>query len=785
MRVDDQAGDEPLSYLHAVPDTKTAGCYGDEQSPNTTSSWRLPTPSRGLVPTKRFLERLRSFGNPNNIPLPFAKKRYGHGEEWIKGVLLFTWAAGLILVINIILTVIAIALACTGSWNSGNVERAVVYEGSCSLIDDWKIGLHFLINVLSTALLAASNYAMQCLCAPTRAAVDRAHAKNRWLDIGVLSLRNFTEMDTRRKVLWLILLASSLPIHMLVARFNSAVFSSVTSSKYELAVIPTDFAPDESLVDKRDAEKFHSVTGFDADEIRNDILSGSLRNISLAECAMLSGVPVGTEIGLLLVVTDRQYSYERSGWLDRINATGTEAWDYRYTGSMWTSQIMKTLNDEYYVNPEHWQYPSWSFRNTTSPSTNHSSGDWQDYGDLYKGPKYSNDGAILSNYILIHNPDEPALRNVLDTASIWQNATWARQLDVRIDTPRENGVSLSSGGGPGVVIPSYCLVKPVDAHCELYTNIPICVVVIACNIIKLVCIYLAARMRQKEILLTIGDAIASFLDYPDATTKGKSSIFLLCLAGSVYGYYRGVDLLNDPIGASLGIGRQSIGDTILLTGSSVTSLVLLCNTPQLLLSILYYLCNATMSAMLATAEYNSYATTPTHKPLRTSWPRGQQHSTYYLSIPWRYGLPLLIISTTLHWLLSLTFFLVLSQRRDPGQNVISSPDVGQVGFSLFGLFLTLVIGVSAFLVLAALAMRPLRGGMPIAGSCSLAISAACHPLEDDSQASGEKVIWGVVRSAGGGGGIDGGGLTQFSREIDGFGGASGYVHCSFTSRDRG
>jgi hypothetical protein len=158
--------------------------------------------------------------------------------------------------------------------------------------------------------------------------------------------------------------------------------------------------------------------------------------------------------------------------------------------------------------------------------------------------------------------------------------------------------------------------------------------------------------------------------------------------------------------------------------------------------------------MLAAAEYNSYsyATTATHKPLRTSWrrPGTAQRSTYYLSIPWRYGIPLLAISTTLHWLLSLTFFLVLSQRRDPGQNVISSPDVGQVGFSLFGLFLTLVIGVSAFLVLAGLALRPLRGEMPIAGSCSMAISAACHPPEDDSQASGETVIWGVVRSAGGG-----------------------------------
>jgi hypothetical protein len=105
MPAADQVGEEPISYLHAVPEPKTG--YGDEESPNP-----FPRPSRGLVPKvapsemrnvclskgKRFIERLRSLGNWNDIPLPFAEKRYGRGEEWIKGVLLFTYMGGLTLV---------------------------------------------------------------------------------------------------------------------------------------------------------------------------------------------------------------------------------------------------------------------------------------------------------------------------------------------------------------------------------------------------------------------------------------------------------------------------------------------------------------------------------------------------------------------------------------------------------------------------------------------------------------------------------------------------------------
>ncbi|KAJ5426577.1 hypothetical protein N7465_001647 [Penicillium sp. CMV-2018d] len=60
---------------------------------------------------------------------------------------------------------------------------------------------------------------------------------------------------------------------------------------------------------------------------------------------------------------------------------------------------------------------------------------------------------------------------------------------------------------------------PVKETCQLFFSPPICLIVIGCNIVKLICALLAARENRKNIFLTIGDAIASFLAKPDPATE--------------------------------------------------------------------------------------------------------------------------------------------------------------------------------------------------------------------------------------------------------------------------
>lgn len=92
---------------------------------------------------------------------------------------------------------------------------ATVFTGSCETSSRVILLSHLGINILSTMLLAAGNNCMQVLVAPTRAEVDRAHAAGKWLDIGPHSLRNLGSISFFRSFIWVVLILSSAPLHLL------------------------------------------------------------------------------------------------------------------------------------------------------------------------------------------------------------------------------------------------------------------------------------------------------------------------------------------------------------------------------------------------------------------------------------------------------------------------------------------------------------------------------------------------------------------------------------------
>lgn len=71
----------------------------------------------------------------------------------------------------------------------------LIYQGNCTRSKRISLWIHLAINALGTLLLSASNYAMQCLSAPTRKEVSKAHAKGVWLDIGIPSIRNLGKIS--------------------------------------------------------------------------------------------------------------------------------------------------------------------------------------------------------------------------------------------------------------------------------------------------------------------------------------------------------------------------------------------------------------------------------------------------------------------------------------------------------------------------------------------------------------------------------------------------------------
>jgi hypothetical protein len=46
---------------------------------------------------------------------------------------------------------------------------------------------------------------MQILCAPTRHEIDHVHAREQWLEIGIMSIHSLRHIDRKRVLVWLLL----------------------------------------------------------------------------------------------------------------------------------------------------------------------------------------------------------------------------------------------------------------------------------------------------------------------------------------------------------------------------------------------------------------------------------------------------------------------------------------------------------------------------------------------------------------------------------------------------
>lgn len=149
-------------------------------SPYNTPGVESNTPFVGSTQTTPFVG-----GSPDELKYDSEKpKRSWFGYGWRGGARIAFIGTLCTLIVNIVLMVYF-----TTSFESMD-GFPVIYRGTCSQAERQNLIWHLVLNVLSTGLLAASNYCMQLLCAPTRAQLDRAHAGGHWLDIGIPSLRN-------------------------------------------------------------------------------------------------------------------------------------------------------------------------------------------------------------------------------------------------------------------------------------------------------------------------------------------------------------------------------------------------------------------------------------------------------------------------------------------------------------------------------------------------------------------------------------------------------------------
>jgi hypothetical protein len=141
---------------------------------------------------------------------PSLAMRKSRFRGWRMGIVIGSCMSSIVLGINI--TILVIGATHGKGFKDG---FAVPMSGTANDMSWWSSAMHIAINALSTILLAASNYTMQVLSSPTREDIDKAHAKNEHLDIGVLSVRNLTRIPRRRLLLFILMGMSTIPIHLL------------------------------------------------------------------------------------------------------------------------------------------------------------------------------------------------------------------------------------------------------------------------------------------------------------------------------------------------------------------------------------------------------------------------------------------------------------------------------------------------------------------------------------------------------------------------------------------
>jgi hypothetical protein len=233
-----------------------------------------------------------------------------------------------------------------------------------------------------------------------------------------------------------------------------------------------------------------------------------------------------------------------------------------------------------------------------------------------------------------------------------------------------------------------------------------------------------------------------------------------CLGLTIRQMYRGT---NDTM-ISLGFG--AVNSKMLLKiglprkgANGLASSVLFANLPQIILSFVYLSYNALVTCMLLASEYSGYEVH--RKTLRVTTPCGQQRSTYWLQLPYTYGIPVMATSATLHWLISQSIFLVRVEvyYKDILYGI---PNVSAVGLSPAPMLVIVILGLCLVAITIGLGFRKLEGNaMPVAASCSLALAAAAHRPAGDVDAAVLPVKWGEVVEMG----------------------TADVGHCSFTSQE--
>lgn len=337
----------------------------------------------------------------------------------------------------------------------------------------------------------------------------------------------------------------------------------------------------------------------------------------------------------------------------------------------------------------------------------------------------------------------------------------------------------------------HCIYRPQKQECSLLFNQWMMFAVLVCGFFKTaIIVWTCIRHSRSENLRTFGDAVASFLERKDDTTKGLAlrpstalarignqpfqphkytghrqrwwrsvgvkHFWVVILLTLLYAITVGILLwyaIKNAFGTafSFGFGKTNIQALAQFqaddAGSSgIVPNQLMANIPQVFFSILYMAYNALYSKIHIAVEFDEHSKMA--MGLRVSGrPRGSQLGSHFFHLPAHWGLTIMATSSTMHWLTSQGLYPVRVDGVN-NQGVVDVHDqLSRLGYNSRAI--AAIAGVLLMIAVVTICIGLGRNFDVNLGEVnnSLVISAACHPPEgwnQDGQMSTMELGWGDV-----------------------------------------
>ncbi|KAI5204869.1 hypothetical protein E4T39_03322 [Aureobasidium subglaciale] len=597
-------------------------------------------------------------------------------------------------------------------WINSNMRirdgAAELTSSSCSQVPRRAAYARFGASGFAVLEYSAGAHAIQSLLSPTRGEIDNGHGRDQWLHVGVGGLRNLKWIHKRR-----LTLATAMTAVCVLLPLLSTIYTTMATTDKTGALVTEAY-------------------------LHGSRLDGATEQLTfLAKAELYQNVSESSRAALTTIDYDQVLQRMRNDLEDLARLSPIEC-----RAAYSSAQLPSNYSNVFLVS-------SSNVGNTVDGFID---------GDLH----YS-ELAVSHNYQGMRAVD---WFNTNGTASIVHNHC--------IDT------DFDFGNGDDWNIPvwdyyctavsypvQYCMAEKFEPNCGVSLDIRVFVGIVVCLFVEVCCLISLALARGFRPLATVGDAVVNFLKHPDPSTSKMINLAAPAVHSPLsrldkFGFRRSekdiafwkrkwpvwraaVDTETCALSINcLFLGFFAVWTAVLIiynsdelsgyqpldhfsptSGRGLIANLFGLGAIHIPIFIVYLFYNHLWSRMLAAAELN--ACVKARAPLRVTLPTQGANKTYYFNIKPHFSAFLLLALVFIHFLTSQALHIIAIQTYDVMGNY--SHQRITYGVSTSSAILALVI---AFVMLCALAYgleKKLDAGMPVLGTCSFAISAACHAYD--------------------------------------------------------